>query len=308
MKDVYEIAGITKQAHSKEGLTHQRFNDNLQELVINVDALRKAHPGCGVEKMYQTLQPDFLGRDKFIEVMMDLGYRVKRVRNYRRTTFAGSIYYPNLIEGMLLQDKNQLWQSDITYIEMNRRFYYLVMIIDVYTRQIVGYALSNHMRTEANIRALKMAIRANRGAIKGLIHHSDRGSQYSSKEYIKLLQENGIVPSMGLKGQENAYAEKLNDTIKNEFIIYRQVTSELQLTKAVQQAVTYYNKTRIHNELPGRISPNNFAQKLLSLNHPQRPTVIVYAEGNQKVRDVSNIPDFLPHKDLRAHVCPINYN
>ena len=164
------------------------------------------------------------------------------------------------------------------------------------------------MRTQANIHALKMAIRANRETIKGLIHHSDRGSQYSSKEYIKLLKENGIAPSMGLKGQENAYAEKLNDTIKNEFILYRQVTSELQLKKAVQQAVKYYNQTRIHNELPGRISPNNFAQKLLSLSHPQRPTVIVYAEGNKKVRDVSNIPDFLPHKDLRALVCPLNYN
>lgn len=308
MKEVYQVASISRQAHSKEGVNQKNFGIKLQELIINVDALRRAHPGCGVQKMYDTLQPNFIGRDRFINVMMDLGYRIKRPKNYKRTTYAGKIYFANLIEGMILKDKNQLWQSDITYIHVGGRFYYLVMIIDVYTREIVGYALSNHMRAEANVRALKMALKANPGSLNGLIHHSDRGSQYSSNEYLKVLRDKNIIPSMGMKGQENAYAEKLNDTIKNEYIVYRKAQTKEQLEAAVKQAVTNYNTKRIHNELSGKQSPKTFAKNLLSLSYPQRPTVIVYAEGKKNIGVVSNYTDVLTHKDLWTPVCPIQFN
>jgi hypothetical protein len=99
MKDVYAVAGITKQAHFKECRSQALLNHRIQELVVNVDILRKAHPGCGLEKMYRTLKPDFIGRDKFIEIMMSLGYRVKQNKNYKRTTYAGLINFPNLITG-----------------------------------------------------------------------------------------------------------------------------------------------------------------------------------------------------------------
>jgi transposase-like protein len=308
MKDVYSVAGITKQAHFKECRSHALLNHRIQELVINVDILRKAHPGCGLEKMYRTLKPDFIGRDKFIEIMMSLGYRVKQNKNYKRTTYAGLINFPNLITGMLLWSKNQLWQSDITYIEAGGRFYYLVMIIDVYTKEIIGYALSNHMRASANIAALEMAIAANPGSLKDLIHHSDKGSQYTSHPYLQILNDHGITPSMGIKGQDNAYAEKLNSTIKNEYIKYRNATTEKELKAAVRQAIKNYNQSRIHNSLPSNKTPKSFANCLISLDYPQRPKVIVYTDGKQKVKDVSNNLDFLPHKDQKAPVCPIIYN
>lgn len=308
MKEVYQVAGISRQAHSKEGISQKKFSIKLQELIINVDALRREHPGCGVQKMYDTLQPHFIGRDRFIEIMMDLGYRIKRPKNYKRTTYAGKIHFANLIEGMILNGKNQLWQSDITYIRLGDRFYYLVLIIDVYTREIVGYALSNHMRAEANVRALKMAFKANPGSLKGLIHHSDRGSQYSSIEYLKALKDKNIIPSMGTKGQENAYAEKLNDTIKNEYVVYRKAQTKEQLEAAVKQAITNYNTKRIHNELPRKQSPRTFAKNLLSLSYPQRPTVIVYAEGKKNIGVVSNYTDVFTHKDLWTPVCPIQFN
>ena len=94
------------------------------ELVLEADELREDHPGCGVEKMYHTLKPDFIGRDRFVELMMELGYRLKRKKNYRRTTIASKIYYPNLIKGMAVDRPSMVWQSDITYIPIGGRHYY----------------------------------------------------------------------------------------------------------------------------------------------------------------------------------------
>ena len=110
--------------------------------------------GCGVEKMYWTLRPEFLGRDRFIEQMMKAGFRLKRRRNYHRTTYAGKIRYPNLIKGAKVAAPSVIWQSDITYIRVDQRFYYAVFISDVYSKQIVGYHLSRDMRSASNVKAL----------------------------------------------------------------------------------------------------------------------------------------------------------
>jgi putative transposase len=181
---------ISKQSNHQYGQREQLFHCKLSSLLIDVDLLRKEHPGCGVEKMYYTLRPDWIGRDRFIEFIMNQGYRVQKHKSYTRTTTPASYKYPNLIEGMVLWDKNQLWQSDITYFWVMGEYYYLVFIIDVYTKQILGYNVSNHLRAEANLSALKMAIRNCNGNIRGLIHHSDRGSQYINTKYIDLLKRN----------------------------------------------------------------------------------------------------------------------
>ncbi|MGM0934980.1 MAG: DDE-type integrase/transposase/recombinase, partial [Bacteroidota bacterium] len=108
------------------------------------------HPGCGVEKMYYTLKPGFIGRDRFVETFIQLGYRLKRKKNYRRTTIAGKIYYPNKIKGLEINTPSVVWQSDITYYRVGDKFYYAVFIIDVYTKKVVGYRVSDHMRGTAN--------------------------------------------------------------------------------------------------------------------------------------------------------------
>ncbi|MGM0934981.1 MAG: DDE-type integrase/transposase/recombinase, partial [Bacteroidota bacterium] len=108
------------------------------------------HPGCGVEKMYHILRPDFIGRDRFVETFMQLGYRLKRKKNYRRTTIAGKICYPNQIKGLEVKAPSAVWQSDITYYRVKDKFYYAVFIIDVYSKKVVGYRVSDHMRGTAN--------------------------------------------------------------------------------------------------------------------------------------------------------------
>ena len=175
MNSLYTAIGISKQAVVQYANRQVLFDNQIKELIVEADILKQAHPGCGVEKMYDTLRPNFIGRDRFISTFMDLGYRVKRQKNYRRTTYAGTLYYPNLINGLVINKPNVLWQTDITYIKVKDKFYYAVFIIDVYTKNIVGYNVSSHMRVESNIRALKMALKKHKAPV---IHHSDRGSQY----------------------------------------------------------------------------------------------------------------------------------
>jgi len=124
-----------------------------------MDILRSNHPGCGLKKAYDTLAPDFVGRDRFIDEFMELGYRVKIKKRTIKTTLPGNYKYTNLIEGMVVKHINQVVQSDITYILVNEIFYYAIFIIDVYSKRIVGYQVSKNMRVEANIKTLKQMIK-----------------------------------------------------------------------------------------------------------------------------------------------------
>lgn len=172
MNQLYRTIGISKQAVHQYAKRQAVFDKKVMGLVMEADQLREDHPGCGVEKMYDTLRPDFMGRDRFVETFMELGYRLKRRKNFKRTTFSSHVSYPNLIKGMKVNAPSVIWQSDITYIRVGEKFYYAVFIIDVYTKKIVGHQVSDHMRASANVKALQMALKSN-GAPR--IHHSDRG-------------------------------------------------------------------------------------------------------------------------------------
>lgn len=261
MNQLYKAIGITKQAVHKYVKNQHVYDERINNLIIQADALRVQHPGCGVKKMYDSLKPDFIGRDKFIDEFMSLGYRLKRKKNYHRTTIASLIYKPNLIKGMVVNAPSMIWQSDITYIAVGDQHYYAVFIIDVYTKEIVGFAVSDHMRASANIRALKMACSKRQNPI---IHHSDRGSQYISKVYTHILERMGTKISMGLSAQENAYAERINRTIKEEYLDHKWIRTFSQLKKIVANAVHHYNNFRPHNNLK-KLSPIQFIQKWSTL-------------------------------------------
>ena len=253
---------ISKQAVFQARKRQSNFDTELMELVTQVDIIREDHPGCGVEKMYKTLKPKFIGRDKFCEIFMELGYRIRTIKNYRRTTIPTHLDYPNLIEGMMVTRPNQVLQSDITYFDVEGNHYYIVFIIDVYTREIVGYNASDNMRKESNIKALKMALKHFKSCdIKEMIHHSDRGSQYGSNAYRKLLKEAGVKLSMGLKAQDNAFAERINGTIKNEYLKLWPIESFKELQTKLKKAVVHYNTKRQHDNLSGK-TPKEFKSYL----------------------------------------------
>lgn len=276
MNQLYKVIGISKQAVNQYSKRQAVFDKNIQDLLLEAEDLRQEHPGCGVEKMYNTLKPDFIGRDKFIDLFMDLGFRIKKKKNYRRTTYASSIYYPNLIKGMNLNAPSVIWQSDITYIAVGDKFYYAVFIIDVYTKKIVGYQVSNHMRASANINALNKALKDNKAP---LIHHSDRGSQYICKEYNELLKDNKSRISMALCGQDNAFAERINRTIKEEYLDYWNPKTFDQLKKCVKKAVNHYNNVRLHNNI-GKLSPVEFESRWFNDESFYKPILTIFDNEN----------------------------
>ena len=272
MNQLYRTIGISKQAVYQYAERQATFNKKVAHLVMEADQLREEHPGCGVEKMYYTLRPDFIGRDRFVETFMDLGYRLKRKKNYRRTTMASDVYYPNLIKGMKVSAPSVVWQSDITYIRVGEKFYYAVFIIDVYTKKIVGYQVSDHMRAVANVKALQMALKSNKPPE---IHHSDRGSQYIYNDYVNLLKDNGCSISMAKTAQDNAYAERINRTIKNDYIEHWKPKSFDQLKRMVKKAVNQYNAKRPHNSI-GKISPMEFEKRLMMKRSFHHQSIIIF--------------------------------
>ena len=276
LNSLYKEIGLSKQAVAQYGARQRAFDDRTAQLVLEAEELREEHPGCGVEKMYYTLRPDFIGRDRFIELMMGLGYRLKRKKNYRRTTIASKIYFPNLIKGMEIDRPSMVWQSDITYIPIGDRHYYAVFIIDVYTKKIVGYKVSDNMRAGANMDALNMALSENDAP---LIHHSDRGSQYTYKGYIGLLERNGSRISMALSAQDNAFAERINRTIKEEYLDHWRPRDLGQLKRMTAKAVKNYNTKRLHNN-NGRMSPEKFIAQFSFLRPQERKLMTIFDNEN----------------------------
>lgn len=268
--------GISKQAVCQYESRQAHLQECVAHLILEAEALRKRHPGCGVEKMYEMIRPSFLGRDRFIEIMMEAGFRLKRSKNQRRTTWPGKITFLNLIKGLQVKEPGEVWQSDITYIAIGERFYYAVFILDVYTKKIVGYSLSTHLRAGANEGALKRALKTH---APPRIHHSDRGSQYSSKGYVSLLRRSGISISMSGKGQDNAYAERINKTIKEEYLYYWKAKSFEQLRVQLTRAVKHYNEERPHNSIL-KMSPAAFEKYYKSLPLNQKPVITIFDNNN----------------------------
>lgn len=284
---LYEVVGITRQGVWDHFRREEAELEMIRRVIAQVDDRRREHPGEGLEKMYWQIAPQGMGRDKFCRVFMQLGYGIRRVKNPIRTTIPAHKVFDNLIEGRIVDGPNQVWQSDITYVKLGARHYYLTFIIDVYTRRIVGYATSNSLRADANIKALEMALACYEGtSLKGLVHHSDRGSQYTDTRYLSLLRSNGIVVSMGAKAQDNAYAERINGVIKNEYLAYRSLSSFQDLQKYTKQAVRDYNTVRHHGAI-GRRSPVEYEQVWPELLTDERHRQVIHSEQRPKNLEAS---------------------
>lgn len=157
---------------------------------------------------------------------------------------------------------DKLWTADITYIDTEEGFLYLAFVLDAYSRKLVGWAMESHLRTELVVDALQMAIWRRKPA-PGLIHHSDRGAQYTAVSFGKRLEEAGIVPSMGRVGSalDNAMAESFVSTLKAELMVgpQRFPTREVARTAIFEYLEGFYNRTRIHSSL-GYRSPTEFEE------------------------------------------------
>lgn len=278
-QEIYALLGTSRQAMSQYFRRQSGYLESVYSAECMLLSLRSNHGGLGLEKAYYMISPSGLGRDAFIAQMTLRGHALERKRSFTKTSRSGDFRYPNLIKLLTIIGLNRVWQSDTTYYRLGGRFYYLTFIIDVYSRVIVGYCVSEDLRAAANVKALKMALHQRRGMeLNELIFHSDGGSQYRYSEFVALLRKHVISSSMCRVALDNAYAEKINDVIKNEYLEHWEIKSFAQLKKCVKRAVNNYNEVRFHGQLPMRISPLGF-ECYLREHKSQRPPALLIKDG-----------------------------
>jgi len=253
MNAIYRTVGISKQSfHQWSDRMLTRYEEQEQLLPI-IRQIREDHPRLSCRKIYLKLKPNYMGRDRFEHFCHNNGFKLDvKKRRYRTTDSRGVIYFPNLLLNLdELTGINQLWVSDITYFDIGKQVYYLTFITDIYNREIVGYCASKTLRTEeTTMIALKMAIKhRNIQKESDLIIHSDGGGQYYCKDFVRLTKTYGMNNSMGKTAFENPHAERLNGTIKNDYLIYYQPKDFIELKKMLIKAVNMYNQYRPHQSL-----------------------------------------------------------
>lgn len=261
MKGMYPIAGISKQGFHQWLDRYLKALDEQQQLYFLVEEIRRDHPKLSARQMYFMLQPKTMGRDHFEKFCYENGFKVEQKRKFYKTTDSRGVKrFDNLLLKLdELTGINQLWVSDITYYRITERFYYLTFITDIFNREIVGYKASESLlTTQTTIPALKMAIRKrNLKKAHHLILHSDGGGQYFSHEFTALTHDFNIQNSMGKTAYENPHAERVNGTIKNEYLHEYNPHDFQELVSLLNKAVRMYNQFRPHSSLD-RHTPAEF--------------------------------------------------
>ena len=225
-----------------------------------VKEIRNDIPVIGTRKLLFMLTPQLeqhgikLGRDQLFDLLGFHGLLMRRRKRIAKTTNSHHWLkkYPNLIKELTVTSPEQLWVSDITYVRTLQGFNYLSLITDAYSRKIMGYALCETLEAIGPTQALKMAVeQRQRISPFILIHHSDRGVQYCSGEYVDILEEENIAISMTQSGNpyENALAERLNGTVKNDFFPKRVYQNHKEAKKIIMKSIETYNKKRPHASL-----------------------------------------------------------
>lgn len=276
MKDYYPHIGLAKLC-GWFGITRQAYYQNSwkavditveEELIIKtVKKIREDHGRMGTRKLYEKLKPFMkehyikMGRDSLFTLLSanKLLIRSRKRRVQTTQSFHWLRKYPNLIRGYTPTAPNRLWVSDITYWKIKDRYVYISFVTDAYSRRIVGYHLAESLEAVESAKALKMALSSiNKELQHRLIHHSDRGIQYCSGEYVKLLQNYNIQISMTENGDplENAIAERVNGIIKDEYLYdYPSISSVKEARELLAEVIDLYNDDRPHLSI-GNCTPN----------------------------------------------------
>jgi len=268
-----QVAPSTYYARRSRRPSRRELGD--RELVAEINAAREGYRRVyGVRKTWRELRRRGItdaGRDRAARLMRQAGLRgVQRGRRRRTTTpdEAAAERARDLVgRDFTATRPNQLWVADLTYVRTWQGFAYLAFILDVYSRMIVGWQLATHMRSDLVVDALEMAVGLRHPPKKKLVAHTDRGSQYTSLHYTDRLDEHGIAPSVGSKGDayDNAMAESWVATYKTELVAGRLVSYE-RLEHDTLAWISFYNRDRLHEELDD-VPPTEYEV----LNHTTTP-------------------------------------
>ena len=231
-----------------------------QEAIIleMVRQIRRRHPRMGTRKLLVKLGPMLaaeglkMGRDRLFSLLKQVDLLVKRRKRRHRTTISGWWRTANLLPGLTISQPNQVWVSDITYLQTEvQPFVYLFMIMDLFSRYIVGWQVADTLAASGALVALEQAIQQAQLPILGTIHHSDHGVQYTCHNYLNALQLYNIQPSMGEVGNcyENAFAERVIGTLKHEYFLDARLANHSHAYDMSSQSVDLYNLDRPHLSL-----------------------------------------------------------
>ena len=249
--------GYTRQAWYSH-LRSIRLHFIAQEIILDrISEIRKELPKTGCVKLHKELNNGFLqghgismGRDAVFNLMRSQGMLIKTKKKWARTTnsFHRFKIHPDLVQRRAAMQAEEIWVSDITYLRTNKGFIYLSLVTDAYSRKIVGHHLASDLRTIGCIKALQLALKGRLYPIRPLIHHSDRGTQYCSDDYISLLRGSQISISMTQSGSpyDNAIAERVNGILKMEFNLEKTFKSMVQAKAWVELGIHKYNHVRLH--------------------------------------------------------------
>lgn len=285
---ICRLLGVSRQAYYQH-LWRQEFVSIEQEMVLKeVLRIRENHRYIGTRKLYEMVQPLLrehqikMGRDALFDLLEAHHLLVRRRK--RRVSTTDSAHwlhkYPNLVKGFVPTAPNQLWVSDITYWRIAGRFLYISFITDAYSHKIVGYQVAESLEAVASVQALKMALLGLQEP-HGLYHHSDRGVQYCSEEYVRLLSEHRIRISMSETGDplDNAIAERVNGIIKNEYLCSYQVEDIQQARQVLGFVIGLYNEQRPHmsngNLTPQLVHEKNLKTEKLWKSYYRKNTKLV---------------------------------
>jgi putative transposase len=281
MEALYDVVGVSRQAFFDNEIQCAKTKLIVCEIIKQIKLIREDHPQMGARKVYHYMQqkPEYqsyishIGRDKLETVLLNNDLRIKKVRSYVKTTIRGAFVFSNLITEFVPTAINQVWVSDLTYfitvVNGQLKHFYITLIMDLFSREGIGFAASDNMVTENTaLAALRRAFIyrnvKDKEIIANLIFHSDGGGQFSDKGFLKELAKHEIKSSMGKSAYENPNAERLNGIIKNEYLIPWGVNSITQLILMLPKAITLYNTQRPHFSL-NYYSPFEYKSKYDSL-------------------------------------------
>lgn len=286
------LLGVTRQSYYQHFWQDEAVSVEQELVLQRVREIRRNHRHMGGRKLYEMIQPFILehqikmGRDALFDLLAANFLLVRRKKRKVSTTNSYHRFrkYPNLIRNLVPAAPNQLWVSDITYWRTADGFVYISFITDAYSNKIVGYHVAETMEAIETIQALKMAIPGfldEPDCPFQLTHHSDRGLQYCSEVYVKLLKENNISISMTESGdpRENAIAERLNGIIKEEYLNDYCVENIKQAKELLTAVVKLYNNERPHmsigNLTPNHVHQNKIKTEKLWKNYYRKNAIIV---------------------------------
>jgi len=255
MAQVCDQFGISPQAHYQK---HRRETQRQGEEAAVLELVRQVkykHPNMGARKVLGKIQPVLgaqgvpIGRDRLFDLLRRHHLLVGRRKSHRRTTLPGLWRAPNRLPGLTIDHPNQVWVSDITYLDVAvGRFVFLFLLMDLYARYIVGWHVSASLGAEEALTSLEMALSQPGQLPRGMIHHSDHGVQYTSHRYLQKLLDHHFLPSMGAVGNcyDNIFAERLIGILKQEYCLDAVFTDLGQVQDALPEVVHLYNTDRPH--------------------------------------------------------------